>query len=337
MTMKILIIGGTIFLGRHLVAAAGERGHAVRLFNRGKSNPGLFPKAVTIFGDRDGGLADALGDASFDCVIDTCGYVPRIVRQSVDHFQNLVGSYVFVSSVSVYGDLSQPGISEEAPCGVLEDETVEDIEGGNYGPLKALCEKVLLDAMPGKALIVRPGLIVGPHDPTDRFTYWPVRIKGGGAIIAPGDRNQPVQFIDARDLAAWIIRAVEEGLTGVFNATGPSEPLSAGELFETAREATGSDASFHWLEREILEKESVAPWSDMPLWIPPGHEAFGINSVDSSRARSRGLVTRPVSRTIADTVAWFESEREPDSLKAGLSKEREREILSAAGRTFPKS
>jgi len=336
MTMKILIIGGTIFLGRHLAVAARERGHDIRLFNRGRSNPGLFSD-ITIVGDRDGGLSDALGDTGFDCVIDTCGYVPRVVRQSVEHLHNLVGIYVFVSSVSIYADLSQPGTTEEAPCGTLDDETVEDIEGGNYGPLKALCEKVLLDATPEKALTVRPGLIVGPYDPTDRFTYWPVRIKRGGEIIAPGDRDQTIQFIDARDLSEWIVRAAEDGLTGVFNATGPGEPLTAGELFETARQVTGSDASFHWLSREILENESVTPWSDMPLWIPPGHEAFGINSVDSSRARSRGLVTRPASRTIADTVAWFEAEREPDSLKAGLSKEREIEILSAAGKTFPKS
>ena len=233
--MKLLILGGTKYLGRHLTESALERGHEVTLFNRGRENPDLFHgKVEKLVGDRDGDLA-ALKGRKWDAVIDTSGYFPRVVKDSARLLADTVDHYTFISTISVYEDFSQPGIEETAPVGKLEDETVEDIGAGAYGPLKALCEQAVEEVMPGRSLIVRPGLIVGPYDPTDRFTYWPSRIAKGGEVLAPGDGTSPVQFIDARDLAEWVLTMTERKQTGVFNATGPEERLEMKGFLETVR------------------------------------------------------------------------------------------------------
>ncbi len=218
--MRILILGGTVFVGRHLVEAALARGHEVTLFNRGQHGPDLYPGVEKLRGDRDGGL-DALRGRRWDAAIDTCGYVPRIVRASATLLANAVDHYTFISSVSVYPEAHTRHLDEDSPVGALDDESVEDVTPETYGPLKALCEQAAEGAMSGRALTIRPGLIVGPHDPTDRFTYWPRRVAQGGEVLAPGRPERPVQIIDARDLAAWTLQLVASGARGVYNATGP--------------------------------------------------------------------------------------------------------------------
>jgi 2'-hydroxyisoflavone reductase len=327
---NILILGGTQFLGPALVEFARSRGHTVTLFNRGKTNPGLFPDVEKLQGnrdpDKDTGLK-ALEGRKWDAVVDTSGYVPRIVAEllapNVEH-------YVFVSSISVYKDLANYGVSEASPVATMADETNEKVME-NYGALKALCEKAAETAMPGRVLNVRPGLIVGPDDPSDRFTYWPVRVARGGEVLAPGDGQDPTQFIDARDLAAFIILGVENRTKGVFNATGPSEPVLMKDLLEMCKKTTGSDASFTWADTAFLDKHKVAAWSDMPAWVPRTGEEKGLGRVSIEKAVAAGLTFRPTADTIRDTLAWFKTlppERQ-SKLDAGLTPEREKEVLTA--------
>jgi 2'-hydroxyisoflavone reductase len=227
--MKLLILGGTVFLGRHLTEAALAAGHDVTLFNRGQHNANLYPDLEKLRGDRDGGL-DVLKGRTWDAVVDTCGYIPRLVRDSASLLSDAVDHYTFISTLSVYRDFRVRGLREEAPVGTLDDETVEEEvtagSRGTYGPLKALCEQAAEAAMPGRVLCARPGLMVGPYDPTDRFTYWPVRVARGGQVLVPPTPQAPVQFIDARDLATWVMRMAEHNKTGVYNATGPAERLT---------------------------------------------------------------------------------------------------------------
>ncbi|WP_164017893.1 SDR family oxidoreductase [Pyxidicoccus trucidator] len=330
---SILILGGTKFLGPALVEFARSRGHTVTLFNRGKTNPGLFPDVEKLEGDRDPNKGEglkALQGRKWDAVVDTSGYVPRIVKASAELLAPNVGHYVFVSSISVYKDLSQYGIDESSPVATVEDETTEKV-AENYGALKALCEKAAETAMPGRVLNVRPGLIVGPDDPTDRFSYWPVRVSRGGEVLSPGDGQDPVQFIDARDLAAWIILNVERNTAGVFNATGPTQPLLMKELLDTCKTATGSDASFTWVDAAFLEKQKVAPWQDMPVWIPRSSEEKGLGRVSIAKALATGLTFRPTADTVRDTVAWFKTQppERQAKLGAGVTAEREKEVLAA--------
>jgi len=322
--MKILIIGGTRFLGRHLVNSARARWHEVTLFNRGITNPELFRNVDTIEGDREKDL-DQLIDGPWDAVIDTCGYVPRIVRMSAEALKDKVEQYVFISSVSVYADFKKIGINEGDPVGKIEDESMEEVTGESYGPLKALCEKAVQDAFGVRSLIIRPGLIVGPHDPTDRFTYWPMRIARGGDVLTPESPDALTQIIDARDLSDFIIRLVEQNISGTFNATGPSVTL--GTVFKTCKQVSGSDANFKWASPEFLAENNVAPWSDMPAWVPDTDEDAGFSRVDSSKAMQAGLVISPLAQTIKDTIAWA-SERPADyEWKAGLGDGREKELL----------
>ena len=321
--VRLLVLGGTKFLGRHVVDAALAGGHEVTIFTRGRTNPELYPEAEHLVGDRDGGLA-ALAGRSWDGVVDTSGYVPRVVRQSAELLRDAVERYVFVSSVSVYADFSRP-ISEETPVAELEDPASEDVEA-DYGALKAACERVVEEAFGDRATSVRAGLIVGPHDPTDRFTYWPRRLAAGGDVLAPGSPDAPVQFVDARDLAAWLLRLAEQGPGGAFNATGPAEPLTFGELLERATAAIGSDANLVWTDEQRIVDAGVQPWTELPLWIP-GDEYAGMEQADTSRARAAGLAFRPLEETVRDTLAW--------SLEAGeqrptLTREREAEILAGA-------
>lgn len=329
MNMKLLILGGTRFLGRALVEAALERGHEITLFNRGQSNPDLFPNVEKLRGDRDGNLT-ALEGRRWDAVIDTCGYVPRIVRQSAELLADVVDHYTLISTLSVYADFSQAGIDESAPLGTLEDEMVEEITGETYGPLKALCEKAVEQAMPGRVLIIRPGLIVGPHDPTDRFTYWPHRVAQGGEVLAPGRPGKPVQFVDVGDLAGWTIRMVETGQTGIYNATGSEQPLSMERFLNICREVSGSDATFTWASEEFLLENDVQPWMEMTLWIPESDPAnAGFDSFDCRKAIAAGLTFRPVADTVRRTLDWETTRPDDYEWRAGLKREREAQLLAA--------
>ncbi len=323
--MNLLLLGGTVFLGRHIAACALQRGHHVTLFHRGKQNPDLFASAVKLYGDRDGCLG-ALQDGQWDAVIDTSGYIPRVVADSTRLLAENCGHYTFISSISVYADVSDAGIDESHPVDELDDETVEEINGETYGPLKALCERVVDEVFVDRALIIRPGLIVGPHDPTDRFSYWPHRIALGGEVLAPESPRHPVQVIDVRDLAEWTVRSVEESTTGVYNATGPEEPLDLGSLFETCREAAGSGASFTWVPGEFLLDRGVSPWTEVPLWMPGSSGSGGLMQVSIERAVAAGLTFRPLSDTVVDTLRWLKAGGERD-WKAGLDPVREQELL----------
>ncbi|HXG24097.1 MAG TPA: SDR family oxidoreductase [Chthonomonadales bacterium] len=328
--MKLLVLGGTIFLGRHLVDAALARGHEVTLFNRGRSNPELFPDVEKLHGDRDGGL-DALRGRAWDAVIDTCGYVPRIVRASAELLADSVGHYTFISSISVYADFRTRGIDEMAPIGTLDDPATEEVTGETYGPLKALCEQAAEEAMPGRVLNIRPGLIVGPHDLSERFTYWVRRIARGGDVLAPGPPEGLVQFIDARDLAEWTLNMIESCHVGVYNATGPDYPLTMGRLLGACREVIGSDARLIWVNGKFLLERGVKPWSDLPVWVPQDDPAYaGFASINCSKAIKSGLAFRPLEETIRDTLAW--ANEHSASSKSGpalpaLPPEREAEML----------
>jgi len=329
--MRFLILGGTRFLGRHLVDAALAREHDVTLFTRGQSGPDLYPQLERLRGDRDPNVSPgltALEGRVWDAVVDTSGYVPRFVGASADLLSRSVTHYTFISSISAYQDFARAGIDETYPTGTLEDETVEQITGDTYGPLKALCERAVELRFPGRTLVVRPGLIVGPHDPTDRFTYWPVRVARGGEVLAPNGPQLATQVIDARDLAEWTIRQAEAFTAGLFNATGPEQPLGLGTVLETCRTVSGADATFTWVEEPFLLERNVKYWQDLPAVLPEGDPKYaGMSRIDVSKAIDAGLTFRPLADTVRDTLAWHAT-RPPDTpLKAGLAPERERQLL----------
>jgi nucleoside-diphosphate-sugar epimerase len=324
--MDVLVLGGTRFVGRHLVGAALARGHRVTLFNRGETDPDAFPEAERIRGDRARGEdLEALRGRRWDAVLDTSGYVPRDVRASAEALAGAGGHYVFVSTGSVYADLSAERTNEDAPLHPPDWEST-DHEGDRYGPMKVACELAVREAFPERALVVRPGLVVGPQDHTDRFPYWVRRIRAGGRVLAPGDPARPVQVIDARDLGDWLVRMAEDGRTGTFNAVGPGRRLTMGKMLETIRAATGSDARFTWVPEAFLLEQGVTPWSDLPLWLP--EEKAGLLRVDNRRALRAGLRLRPLAETVRDLAAWAGTEHPPGKT-AGISREREAEILRA--------
>ncbi|MFN3428781.1 MAG: NAD-dependent epimerase/dehydratase family protein [Candidatus Sericytochromatia bacterium] len=300
---KILVLGGTGFVGRHLVNSALARGHAVTLFNRGRRNPGLFPDAEHLVGDRDGGLG-VLADGRWDAVIDTSGYFPRLVRDSASALADRVGRYAFVSTISVYDD-PVAGADETAPLRTIEDPSVEEVTGETYGALKVLCERAVEAIYGDRCLIVRPGIIAGPHDPTDRFTHWARAMAGPGPVIAPLPAEAPVQVIDARDLADWTIRMVETGASGTYNTVGPAEPVARGAFLEALR-PPGGTARVVWVDAERVEAEGLEPGKDFPLWTAP--EDAGIFGISAAKARGAGLTLRPLAETARDTVAWLAAE-----------------------------
>lgn len=325
--MKLLLIGGTRFLGRAVVDAALAAGHEVTLFNRGQSNPELYSGQVeTLVGDRDGGL-DVLNGRSWDAVIDTCGYVPRLVRDSATFLADAVKQYVFISSISVYPfeSMREPGLAEDTAVGTMEDETIEEVNGETYGPLKALCEQAAEAAMPGRVLNVRAGLIVGPHDQSDRFTYWPHRVAQGGEVLAPDNPDYLVQFIDVRDLALWILHMVEQQKMGDYNVTGQSGAMTLGDVLTTCKEESGSNATFTWADEPFLTENEVSTWMDLPLWV--GGELPGFNLVNCDKAFADGLVIRPLAETVRDTLAWQATRPADHEWRAGLNREREAELL----------
>ena len=324
--MDLLILGGTGFLGRHLVEAALEGGHRITIFNRGLSGPGLFPEVEKIEGDREGDLSVLLG-RRWDAVIDTCGYVPRVVSASAGLLAGAVDHYTFVSSISVYSDDLAAGADEEAPVRELLDPTLEEVTGETYGGLKALCERAAEEMMPDRVLNVRPGLISGPHDPTDRFTYWPRRIAAGGEVLAPDHRERKVQYIDVRDLAAWIVRMSAEHRTGTYNATGPDYELEMGRLLEKCEAVGGAGAEAVWVSEDFLEEKGVEPFTELPLWLP--REYAAMQTIDCGKAIEAGLTFRPLSETIEDVLGWDRATKAGREPAAGLRPEREQELLRA--------
>jgi 2'-hydroxyisoflavone reductase len=327
--MRILIIGGTRFLGRQLVESALARSHEVTLFNRGKSNPDLFPQLETILGDREKDV-EKLKGRIWDAVIDVAGYLPRIVRLSAEVLKDNVSRCVFISSLSVYRDFKNVGIDESYPVGKLEDETIEEINGETYGPLKALCEQAVQDIFGGeRALIIRPGLIVGPHDPTDRFTYWPVRVARGGDVLAPQKPEAPIQIIDVRDLSDFTMKLIEENASGVYNVTGPDYELTIGRLLDASKQVSGSDANFRWASVDFLNQNNVQAWSDLPTWIPDDEEGVGFSRINVSKAIAAGLKFRPLEETVRDTLEWANARPVDHEWRAGLTAEREAQALAA--------
>ena len=323
--MKLLIIGGTRFLGRALVDEALAAGHEITLFNRGQSNPGLYPDVEQIHGNRDGEL-DLLGGRRWEAVIDTCGYVPRLVRASAEYLVDAVDHYTFISSLSVYAEPLPAQLDESGQIGTIADETTEEINGETYGPLKTLCELAATRAMNGRALNVRAGLIVGPHDQSDRFTYWPARVARGGEVLAPASPEYGVQFIDVRDLARWIISATDERLTGPYNVTGPDRPLPLGLLLDACRAVSGSNVRFTWVDEVFLTAHDVAPFTELPLWVPA--EFGGFNAFAIDKALAAGLTFRPFSETVRDTLEWASQRPADYTWRNGLSAEREATLLT---------
>jgi 2'-hydroxyisoflavone reductase len=324
--MRLLVLGGTIFLGRHVVEAALRLGHEVTLFNRGRHNPELFPDAEKLRGDREGDLA-ALRGRRWDAVIDTSGHTPGAVRASAELLAAAVGHYTFISSLAVYADFPDvPGLDETAPLTTLAAPESAGMSPETVGPLKALCERALQPVLGDRAFFVRAGLLVGPHDPTDRFTYWPRRVAQGGEVLAPGAPELRVQLIDARDLAEWIVAAAESRRLGVYNATGPAEALTMQQLLEACRTESGSDAHFTWADEGFLLSAGVKTRMELPLWMPG---ARGASAVDCRRAIAAGLAFRPLAATVRDTLRWDTARPAAAPRRAGITRERERQLLDA--------
>jgi 2'-hydroxyisoflavone reductase len=320
--MHLLVIGGTVFLGRHLVSLALAAGHQVTTLNRGTHQLVEQGNVEKLRADREKDLS-VLSGRTFDAVVDTCGYHPQTVRYLLNVLGGSVGTYVFISTVSVYGDFSAIGISEQHQI-----KYTEPGEQGDYGSLKADCEKVVTELLPERSLIIRPGLIAGPYDPTDRFTYWPARFARGGKILIPAGLDRFVQFIDVRDLAAWVICLAEAQARGIYIATGPQQRLSMGEFFDVCEQTVGKDLELIRVEDAVLEKAGVTQWTELPFWIHAGRRSLaGVMRLDRSKAVEAGLTYRPIAATIADTLAWDQT-RDPSVPRlAGLSLEREEKLL----------
>ncbi len=336
--LRILILGGTGFTGPHQVRYALARGHRVTLFNRGR-HPQDWPGTVEeLTGDRERGELSALAGREWDVCIDNPTSLPAWVRDAGRVLHDRVGQYVFISTISVYADNGTPGADERAALAAYPGkdayaETLASMKADMalYGPLKAQSEREAARQFGDRTTIIRPGLIVGPGDPTDRFTYWPVRIARGGDVLAPGDGKDPVQFIDARDLAEWTIRVAEQRAFGTFNATGPDHTLSMAGMLDGIRASSHSSARFTWVPTGFLEAQQVSPWSDLPVWIPRAGDGAGFATRSNRRAIAAGLTFRPLAATTTDTLAWFRAQpaERQATLKAGLTPEREAAVLAA--------
>jgi 2'-hydroxyisoflavone reductase len=326
--MQILVLGGTRFLGRHFVEQALDSGHRLTLLHRGRSGAGLFPQAEHLVADRDGDLS-VLEGRLWDMALDTSAYLPRQVRAAAAKLAGRVGVYQLVSTISVYRDFDRPGIDEDATRAVLPDPEVQTVDGSTYGGLKALCEDAALAAFGKGCLIARPGLLVGPHDPTERFTWWVRRVAAGGEVLAPGDPAAPVQFIDARDAAGWLLQCAEAGTRGIFNITGPvrprGAPLTMAEFLMTAVEVLNPAARLAWVGEAFLLEQDVVPWTELPVWVPG--DSAGVHQVDIGRAVAAGLSCRPLAQTLADTAAWAAGVEAQAG--TGLAADREAALLAA--------
>ena len=331
--LKILVLGGTTFLGPAFVRSALARGHSITLFNRGKSRTSLFPEVEKLVGDRNNDL-EALKGREWDVVVDTSASLPKWVEDTTSLLKDATRQYMFISSVSCYAGFSKVGISEDDPVGTVEGD-ITQITGGNYGPAKARCEAINLATFGDRATNIRPGLIVGPEDPTDRFTYWPVRVGDGGEVLAPGDGQAHTQVIDVRDLGEWMLHCCEKNITGTFNAVGPEKPTTMKRMLETCQSALKSDAKLTWVDAEFLQGQGVGAWMNMPCWVPPVGDYAGFGRIDGSKAFAAGLSTRPLDAIVRDTQAWFKTlpeERQARIYQADagrLTREREAEVLAA--------
>jgi len=336
--LRILILGGTGFTGPHQVRYALARGHSVTLFNRGR-RPQDWPGAVEeLTGDRETGDLGALAGRDWDVCIDNPTSVPAWVRDVGGILQGKVGQYVFISTLSVYADSATPGQDEDARTAVYEgadvmQETRDSLRANMalYGPMKAACEAEARKWFPDTSTIIRPGLIVGPGDETDRFTYWPLRIARGGDVLAPGDGSDPVQIIDARDLAEWTIRMAEARAFGSYNAMGPNYAMSMAAMLHGIQAVTTAGARLHWVPVDFLREQGVSPWGDMPAWVPGSGDSAGFARHSNARAIQAGLSFRPLATTASDTLAWFAAQpaERQASLRAGIKPEREAEVLAA--------
>lgn len=322
--MNLLIMGGTQFLGRAIVTAALESGHNVALFHRGKTNPDLFPEAEHLIGDRKDTNLDALKGRSFDAVIDVSAYIPRAVRELLETVKT--DHYTLISTISVYKRNDLIGQDESAELIHLTDPTVEEITGETYGGLKVLCEEMAEQMMPERVLHVRSGLIIGAHDHTDRFSYWPVRVANGDEVLAPVNRHQPLQVIDARDEAEWVIRSVEANLTGAFNVAGPISG-TLGHALEVSQAVSDSGATITYVPYEFLQEQGVQPWQDMPLWMPVEGERAGFHYFSIEKALQNGLTIRPLYQSVKQILEWWPTEER--ELRIGISAEKEKAVLAA--------
>ena len=325
--MKILVLGGTVFLGRYVVEAALERGHEVTMFNRGQTNPDLFPEVEKLKGDRGGDLS-ALQGRRWDAVVDPAN-IPHHVRASAELLADAVDHYSFVSSVDVYVDIGDTPIDENWKLATLPDENIEDMTLETNGERKALCERIVQEVMLGRGLIYRPGLIVGPHDPTDRFTYWARRVSQGGRVLAPGNPERAHQIIDVQDLAEWNVRMVESGGTGIYNTEGPDYRLTMGHMLGECKAVTGSDAEFVWVEKEFFDELGEQSYSGMPPWL---EDPLGLVEMSCGKAIKSGLTFRPLADTIAHSLKWDAERGAGGQVKVGPSLQREKELLEAWAR-----
>jgi 2'-hydroxyisoflavone reductase len=339
-SLKMLILGGSGFFGPAVVEEALRRGHSMTLFNRGKTNPQLFPELEKIRGDREQGVApleSAVAEGRrWEVVIDTSGYIPAHVEASAGLLAPSARQYVFFSTVGVYADHSVPA-DESSAVARADAEWVAGVKTirealANYGAMKALCEQAAEKAMPGRVTNIRPGLIVGPLDRSDRFTYWAVRVARGGEVLAPGDGSDPVQLVDVRDLAAWTLDCIEQRVTGLFNAISPAGWLDMAQMLYGIKGAFNTDARFIWVSPDFLTEQGVAAWTNLPVWLPGSGETAGFHLVSTEKAVRAGLKFRPLADTARDTVAWHDETRPADydfGKRAGLPREREAELLAA--------
>jgi 2'-hydroxyisoflavone reductase len=336
--MHLLILGGTQFLGRYLVQTALFRGHQITIFNRGKTNPELFPEIEKLTGDRNGDLK-ALEGRRWDAVVDTCGFVSEQVHDAAGMLANFVEHYTFISSISVYRDFCRIGQDESAPLAQLPNGTDEDAnDASSYGARKALCELAAEGAMPGRVLSIRPGIIVGPHDTTGRFIYWGRRASRGGEILSPGRPDAALQLIDVRDLALWTIRMIENRRVGSYNASSPQFNLTLGGMLEACNTTSKAPAHNVWVDEQFLLDKGVAPFADLPFWIPSGaKDHAGFFEIDSSKAVREDLHCRPMAETVEDTLLWDNSRSQPGEYlpSVGLTPERERSLLEMWKRIQP--
>ncbi len=327
--MKILFLGGTRFLGRHAVEAALARGHEVTLFNRGESGPGLFPGAEHLVGDRRVDVS-ALRGRRWDAVVDTSAYVPRVARMAAEALADSVEHYLFVSTLSVYRQDVQQALTDDSPTVELEDPETEEVGVRTYGGLKLLCERTVEAAFPGRTVVLRPGLLVGPYDNLGRFRYWLLRIAAGGEVLAPGSPDRPWQLVDVRDVAGWMVKMLEDGTTGTFTVPGPYLEWTTGRVLETCREASGSDARFTWVDDFFLWDHGVRP-AMLPFWVPRQPDPWpDPHRIPVDRPVAAGLVFRPLEQTVRDSLEYELAHPAPETEQpVGIAPEHEREVLDA--------
>jgi 2'-hydroxyisoflavone reductase len=325
--MKLLVIGGTVFLGRAIVEAALAAGHDVTMANRGKTNPDLYPDVEKLAVDRDGDLS-AFDKRSWDAVVDTCGYVTGHTRSVAEALRDRVGHYNFISTVSVYADMSSPGVDVDAPVATTDEPESTQVTNETYGALKALCEQIVRDTYDDRACIVRPGLIVGPHDPSDRFTYWPRRFDLGGEAIVPNAKDAPVQLADVRDLGEWCVRLAENKTAGTFNGCGPASPWRFEEMIDACARAAGDNAATPvYIDEEFLLERGVMGWGHLPVWLPSAYEMAGMMACDVSRSVEAGLTFRSIDDVVTGTLAWDRTRRDTP-LRGPLEPSKEQEVLA---------